>query len=95
MSNTQQSRIARLEHEERVASKAMLQNPDSWQAMTSRGFGCHVKKRSNVPGKWPECGVVIEDKPTTVVIFDTKGKFLKEYPFESLDAMLNDGWVVD
>jgi hypothetical protein len=89
---------------ERAHHKKMMENPDLWPVWPV----LPVKRHTN-DSSWPETGVImaVKDWMTTVCILnmfsipsgtsvlEVRKMASKEYMYDSVDALLDDGWVVD
>jgi hypothetical protein len=81
--------------------REMLLHPEYWP---ETGVICVKRRlRTEKPGEWPELGVIHERAPTTVIIANLYDildnaevmKTAKRHVYDSVDAMLADGWIVD
>lgn len=84
--------------------KALMQDPDDWPCWPM----LPVKRYSTKEGSWPETGLMIAKsnvaggvEPTVYMLNlfgeHTIKEFIecKKHKYESLDALVDDGWIVD
>ena len=74
--------------------KAMMTNYNAWRHWPL----LPIKRPSNLPSRPPQCGVMIEGHYNTVFLanlWDDNKVDAEQLVYDSLDALLEDGWVVD
>lgn len=84
--------------EEKQLSLHFVKSPPRWPMWPY----LPVKKRSSKPGEGPECGTLfarsLDEKQPQPIIFDSidsKNRTTVIAQYDSLEAMVADGWVVD
>lgn len=85
------------DEEEKQKSLEFLKNPERWPGISfDGGTKCHVKRRK-ASGGMPETGVVNSSLPLTIYVFPEENPMGRPTatPFESVEEMIEAGWVVD